>query len=953
MSSILTLARKELRALFQSPIAMIFLGVFLVMTLFLFFTQARFFARNLADVRPLFEWLPLLLIFLVSAVTMRSWAEERKAGTLEVLLTLPVRSIDLVLGKFLAGMALVALALLFTAPLPITVALLGPMDWGPVLGGYVAAMLLASAYMAIGLCVSARTDNQVVALMVTLVIGGGLWLVGNEGITGFFSADTAELLRALGTGSRFESIERGVFDLRDVVYYASLTVFFLTLNGVFLGWERLDPRSAGGRTRSSALIATVALVGLNAVAANLWLAPVVRARIDLTSGRDYSVSDVTRKVIGSLDEPLRVRAFISERTHPMLSPLIPQVRDMLTEYEIAGDGKLQVEIGDPSADDELQAEVIEAYGLQSIPFGVADRSSQSVVNAYFHVVVVYGDKYEVLPFDQLIEVRSDATGVQVKLRNLEYDLTRAIKKVSQDFVTIEALVARLPEQAQISAFLTPSAIPPEFQGTADALRKVGQELAGVSGGKVRFVEQDPAADPELAVRLLNDQGIQPLAADLFATQRFYLHMLVQVGDHTERILPRGAMTEADVRKALEAAFRRTVPGQLKRLLLVTEEPKQKFNPELPPNLQIPPRPADYRGLQTIFGQTYDVARSELVDGFVPEDVDVVLVGKTGPFSPKQAYALDQFLMRGGAVIALAGRWRLEADRQGIKARQEAPGLFELLETWGVTVGDGLVMDDVNAPFPLPVQQKIPNGPTIQRMELIPYPFFPDLRGPSLDDTHPALSGIQSMTMPWASPLQLADPLDGRTATALVTSRPTSTLREGGNIEPDTVTAAGPTWASGPEAAARPLAVAITGRFPSAFADRPNPTVEGSSGADDSGRTLKASVAPGKLVVLGSSELASDLMLTLTQQVQLEQHEGNLQLVHNLIDWTVEDTDLLSIRTAGAFARTLAPLEEGETRAIEARTWLTVLLPVGFVVLLPRVRRRSRLPIPLPPEQEAA
>src|SRR5688500_11366309 len=111
MSAMFTVARKELRALFQSPIAIIFLSVFLVATLFVFFTQARFFARNLADVRPLFEWLPLLLIFLVSAVTMRSWAEERKAGTLEVLLTLPIRTWDLVLGKVLAGLALVGPAL--------------------------------------------------------------------------------------------------------------------------------------------------------------------------------------------------------------------------------------------------------------------------------------------------------------------------------------------------------------------------------------------------------------------------------------------------------------------------------------------------------------------------------------------------------------------------------------------------------------------------------------------------------------------------------------------------------------------------------------------------------------------------------------------------------------------------------------------------------------------------
>ena len=109
--AIRTIARKELKSSFLSPIALIFLGVFLVGTLFIFFTYSKFFVRNLADVRPLFSWLPVLLIFLVSAVTMRQWSEEQKMGTLEILLTLPLRTRDLVLGKFLAGMALVALAL--------------------------------------------------------------------------------------------------------------------------------------------------------------------------------------------------------------------------------------------------------------------------------------------------------------------------------------------------------------------------------------------------------------------------------------------------------------------------------------------------------------------------------------------------------------------------------------------------------------------------------------------------------------------------------------------------------------------------------------------------------------------------------------------------------------------------------------------------------------------------
>ncbi|MBK1701154.1 ABC transporter permease, partial [Thiococcus pfennigii] len=130
MSETLQIARKELTGYFGSPVAYLFIGAFLAAVLFVFFWVETFFARNIADTRPLFDWMPLLLIFLVAALTMRLWSEERRAGTLETLLTLPVSSLKLVLGKFLAAQALVTVALALTLPLPITVALLGPLDWG-------------------------------------------------------------------------------------------------------------------------------------------------------------------------------------------------------------------------------------------------------------------------------------------------------------------------------------------------------------------------------------------------------------------------------------------------------------------------------------------------------------------------------------------------------------------------------------------------------------------------------------------------------------------------------------------------------------------------------------------------------------------------------------------------------------------------------------------------------
>ena len=146
MKQILALTRKELEGYFGSLLAIIFLGTFLAVVLFTFFSVETFFARGLADVRPLFQWIPVLLIFLLAALTMRQWSEEQRSGTLEVLLTLPIRVFYLVFGKYLAVMTMILVALALTLPLPISISLIGNLDWGPVVGGYLAAILMASAY---------------------------------------------------------------------------------------------------------------------------------------------------------------------------------------------------------------------------------------------------------------------------------------------------------------------------------------------------------------------------------------------------------------------------------------------------------------------------------------------------------------------------------------------------------------------------------------------------------------------------------------------------------------------------------------------------------------------------------------------------------------------------------------------------------------------------------------
>ena len=234
MSSILIVAEKEFRSYFRTPVASIFLFFFLILTGLDFFFVPDYFSRGLADVRPLFSRLPWLFLFFAPAVSMKMWAEERKVGTIETLLTMPMRDGQIVLGKFLASFGLLIVALLLTFPIPLLVALTAaePVDSGAILGSYIGAVLLGGTYIAISLFASSLTRSQIVAFILGISLCLFFLLIGVPDVANAFPRGLGETLRLLGVGSHFENVARGVLDSRDLLYYLSMICFFLLLNVV-------------------------------------------------------------------------------------------------------------------------------------------------------------------------------------------------------------------------------------------------------------------------------------------------------------------------------------------------------------------------------------------------------------------------------------------------------------------------------------------------------------------------------------------------------------------------------------------------------------------------------------------------------------------------------------------------------------------------------------------------
>ncbi|MEM7080825.1 MAG: Gldg family protein, partial [Pseudomonadota bacterium] len=487
---ILKIARKELTLFFASPVGYLFLGVYLLATLFIFYWWEQFFARNIADVRPMFEWLPVLLIFLSAALTMRMWSEERRTGTLEFVATMPASTWDFVLGKFLACWVLLFASLLLTIALPITVSMIGDLDWGPVLAGYIAAMLLGGAYIAIGLFVSARTDSQIVALLVACLICGIFYMLGASAILDLVSAQLRDFLATIGSGTRFESITRGVLDLRDLYFYLSVLVAFLVLNVYALESERWaadgDAAVHNGWRLGSALLV------VNLLLANVWLGQVNTLRVDMTRDNIYSVSDATRSTLAQLREPLLLRGYFSAKTHNYLAPLVPRLKDLLREYEIAGRGNVRVEIVDPVQDPELENEANTKYAIRSFPFQVEDRYQAAVVNSYFDILISYGDEFEVLSFRDLIEVKVEGEGnMDVQLKNPEFDITRAIKKAIYGFQGGDSVFANITEPVQFVGYISSDPqLPQPLIDLRPTLDSVLETLRAEAGDKfaVQFVD---------------------------------------------------------------------------------------------------------------------------------------------------------------------------------------------------------------------------------------------------------------------------------------------------------------------------------------------------------------------------------------------------------------------------------------------------------------------------------
>lgn len=943
MNNMLRIARKEFAGFFFSPIAFIFLGAFLAVTLFVFFWVETFFARNIADVRPLFEWMPLLLIFLVAAVTMRMWSEERRSGTLEFLLSVPVKSYHMVLGKFMACLGLVAVALLLTLPLPVTVSLLGPLDWGPVFGGYLATLFLAAAYAAIGLFISARSANQIVSLILTAVVCGLFYLLGTDALTGLFGNRASEFLKLLGSGSRFDSITRGVIDLRDLYYYLSLVGVFLTLNVFALEWLRWAGNASNANHRRWGLIS--ALLAANFLAANLWLAPVASVRADLTRGNVYSISEATRSYLAQLQEPMLIRGYFSAQTHPLLAPLVPRLRDLLEEYAVAAEGRVRVEFIDPQEHPELELEANEKYDIQPVPFQFASKYQATVINSYFNILIQYGDQHQVLDFGDLIEVRAQSEGdLEVELRNPEYDLTQSIKKILFAYQGTGELFENIPHPVSFKGYISDDERLPEvlslFRKELDA---VLSELVERSGGTLTIDIRDPdAQDGILARQLKSDFGFRPMVASLTDTNTFWFYMTLEGNGRIVQVPLPEQFEKAGLEQGIQAALKRFSRGFLKTVALHTPVSTLAM-------FGMPASGKRFDWLSNTLAEEHNLASTNLKNGRVPDEADLLLLASPDKLDIKQLFAVDQFLMRGGTVVIATSPFDIEhADVLSVRKLESA--LIDWLSHHGIMLEEQMVLDPLNASFPIPVSRRVA-GYVFNETQMVNYPYFADIRGDGIVQEGGMTEGIDQVTMTWPSPITLDEQKNlDRKVTRLLQSSDQAWASDSMEIQPDFQMHGELGFPVGDQRGPQLLAVAVEGRFDSYFKDKPSPLVTHEEEADAGGepaedaekesritRVIDRSPESARIILFASSSFLTDTMLDLAASGMGTRYLKPVQLVENAIDWSLEDRGLLAIRGRAHFSHTLKPLDRESQLFWE---YLNYGLPLFGLLLIGFIRRQT-------------
>ena len=415
----IALIKKDLKGYFDQPTGYILIVVFVAMLSWSYFQSALLIGE--ASLRPLFTVdfaidkpsLPWLLALFIPAATMRLLSEEQRDGTLETLLTQPIRGWVVLMAKFTSGLLFVSIAIISTIGIPLSLTSAGDLDWGASISQYIGSIFLAGSLVSIGLFTSSLTRNQIVSFILGLTLSMVLMIMGLEIVAVTLPSTAANLLQLLSPITHFDNIGRGIMDFRDILYFLSLITTFLSATFLIMRSRTLSHKTAQYRNLQLGVAGFIILsifIG--------WFGTSIKGRLDLTEDKIFTLSPATKEIVGELDDLLTIDIFLSKDPPVQVSPVSRDINDFLDDLESSSNGMIKVVRHFPE-DDEKALKKSNNAGIPPIQFNVRSQGELQIKTGYLGLAITYLDKREVLPYVQTID-------------GFEYRLASLINKVLDD-----------------------------------------------------------------------------------------------------------------------------------------------------------------------------------------------------------------------------------------------------------------------------------------------------------------------------------------------------------------------------------------------------------------------------------------------------------------------------------------------------------------------------------------
>ena len=434
MRSFFALIKKDLKGYFDQPTGYVLLVLFTGVASFFFFRSVL--STGEASLRPLFaNIVPWMLAVFVPAATMRLMAEEQRDGTLEILLTQPVRSWSVLFAKFLAGLGFVSIGIAFTIGVPLALTTAGGLDWGAIGAQYIGTFFLTASFVAVGLFTSSLTRNQIVAFILGLAIIAALMLAGMPVVALTLPSEVAVLVVDLSPLTHFDAIARGVLELRDFLYFVALVSTFLSGTYLLIRAKSVSHHSPLYRNLQlgvGGLVVISLLVG--------WFGRSIEGRWDLTENKLYSLSDATETILSDLDDIVTLKLFASKDPPVQVAQMTREVNDFLDDLAARSDGKVRVLRRFPGEDEEDAAEAEAAY-VPPVQFNIESQGEFRQKIAYLGLGMTHANNREVIQFISSLE-------------GLEYEIISSIYRMAQKEPKLVAFLAGHGEKRRLNHLLS-------------------------------------------------------------------------------------------------------------------------------------------------------------------------------------------------------------------------------------------------------------------------------------------------------------------------------------------------------------------------------------------------------------------------------------------------------------------------------------------------------------------